>query len=78
MPVMELSRMMTVELLMLYAMSARLVIPEWMKVESPMTATVLPSDSSCPTLLKPCSMLTDAPMHRLLSMAKSGAAPPSV
>ena len=51
MPVMELSRMITVEFDWLYAMLARPVMPECMNVESPMTATVLCSLSAPSALL---------------------------
>ena len=78
MPVMELSRMMTVELDWLYAMFARPVMPECIKVLSPITATVFPSLSFPSALLKPWVAETDAPMHRVISMAARGATAPSV
>ncbi len=69
---------MTVELLWLYAMLASPVMPECIKVESPMTATVLPSASLPSALLKPWIAEMDAPMHSVISIALSGATAPSV
>lgn len=47
-------------------------MPECMKVESPSTATVLPSLSFSRALLKPWIELTEAPIHSQVSMAYSG------
>ena len=77
-PVIELSRIITVELLWLYAILASPVIPECINVESPITATVLFSLSLPSALLKPCIELTDAPMQRVVSIAISGATAPRV
>ena len=74
----EFNKMMTVELLWLYAMFARPVIPECMKVESPITATVLPSASLPRALLKPWIEEIDAPIHRVISIEFSGATAPRV
>ena len=53
-------------------------MPECMKVESPMTATVLCSLSGPRILLNPCSAPMEAPMQSVISMAASGATAPSV
>ena len=78
MPVIELSRMMTVALDSLYAMFTRPVMPECIKVESPMTATVLPAALRTAALRKPCRPETDAPMQSVESIAASGGTAPSV
>ena len=49
-----------------------------MKVESPMTATVLPSLCPPPALLKPWRPETEAPMQMVVSMALRGATAPRV
>ena len=53
-------------------------MPECMKVESPMTATVLPSLSAPRALLKPWMAEMEAPMHNVISMAARGATAPRV
>ena len=53
-------------------------MPECMKVESPMTATVFPSLFSPNALLKPWMPLMEAPMQRVISMAFRGATAPRV
>ena len=69
--------MMTTEFDWLYAMFARPVIPECMKVESPIAATVCFSFSPSPALLNPWMALKDAPMQSVISMAHRGGAAPS-
>jgi hypothetical protein len=59
-------------------MLASPVIPECMNVESPITATVLPSDSSPRALLNPWIELMDAPIHAVTSIADNGATAPNV
>ena len=78
MPVMELSRMITVEVDSLYAMLMSPVTPECINVESPMTATVRAAFFSPEALLNPCRPETDAPMQIVVSIACNGAAAPSV
>ena len=78
MPVMELSRMMTVEFVWLYAIFARPVMPECMNVESPITATVFFSASAPRALLNPWRELMEAPMHSVVSIAQSGGVAPNV
>ena len=51
------------------------VMPEWKKVESPMTAAAALRPSA---LLKPAIMPMLAPMQRQLSKATSGGSAPSV
>ena len=73
--------MITVELESLYAMVTSPVMPECMKVESPMTATVCPSLGASvkdDALLKPWMPDTDAPMHMVVSIALRGSMAPRV
>ena len=77
MPVMELSAMMTVAGEALYVILISPVRPEWMNVESPITATVCLAHSGR-ALMRPWSIEIDAPMSMVVSIAESGAAAPSV
>ena len=54
------------------------VMPEWAKVESPITATLCFSCFSPPARLKPCKPEQEAPMHTFRSMAFSGGMTPRV
>ena len=63
---------MTVPEPRLYATLISPVMPECIKVLSPMTATVFPAASGPRTLVKPWAMPMDAPMHREVSMAVRG------
>ena len=56
----------------------RPVTPECMKVESPITATDLPSVAPPLALLKPWRPETEAPMQMVVSMAARGATAPRV
>ena len=78
MPVMELSRMMTVLMPLLYTTSIRPVIPEWMKVESPMTLTSFLANSGPRALAMPRAAPMDAPMQMVVSMALRGGVAPKV
>lgn len=78
MPVVELSSTTTVEVPLLYTISIRPVMPEWMNVESPMTASDRRACSFPRAVLKPCSALTDAPIQTQASIIDSGALAPSV
>ena len=49
-------------------------MPEWVKVESPMTAMV----GCCPACAAPMAMVIEAPMSTQVSMAWNGASQPSV
>ena len=77
MPVVRLSRMMTVIFALLYTASIRPVMPLWMKVESPMTATECLCASGS-ALSNPIAMPMLAPMHTTTSIAESGGTAPSV
>ena len=68
---------MTVEFEALYATLQSPVMPEWIKVESPMTATVFPAFSGF-ARLNPWIPETDAPMQRTASTAERGGWAPSV
>ena len=53
-------------------------MPEWKKVESPMTPTVFPFSLGPPNFSRPSAMPTEAPMHMQASMAASGLSAPRV
>jgi hypothetical protein len=72
MAVVRLSRMITVENPRLYTMSIRGVIPEWMKVESPMTATTFPRAAFPSAFSIPKAFPREAPMQTQVSIPESG------
>ncbi len=74
MPVVRLSEMMTVMGLRSFTASSSPVMPEWVKVESPMTAMAGRSPASA----APLAIVIDAPMSTTVSMAWNGASHPSV
>ena len=49
-------------------------MPEWVKVESPITAI----EGCCPASAAPLAMVIEAPMSTQVSMAWNGASHPSV
>ena len=53
-------------------------MPEWMKVESPITLTSFLLNSSPRTLAMPKAAPTDAPMQMVVSTDARGATAPSV
>ena len=59
-------------------MSVMPVMPEWMKVESPITATLFFSWAAPPARLKPCRPEQEAPMQTFRSMAFRGGMTPKV
>ena len=78
MPVMRLSRITTVMVSRLYTASISEVMPLWMNVLSPSTATV-PRENALPCARSaPPAMPMLAPMHRQASMALSGGSAASV
>ena len=78
MPVMRLSRITTVMVSRLYTASTSEVMPLWIKVLSPSTATV-PRENALPCARSaPPAMPMLAPMHRQASMALSGGSAASV
>ena len=66
--------MMTVMSARSFTASSRPVMPEWVKVESPITAT----EGCWPASAAPLAMVIEAPMSTHVSMACSGASHPSV
>ena len=74
MPVVRLSEMMTVMLLRSFTASSSPVMPEWVKVESPMTAI----DGYTPASAAPLAIVIEAPISTQVSMAWNGASQPSV
>lgn len=66
--------MMTVMAALAFTASSRPVMPEWVKVESPMTATA----GCCPASAAPLAIVIEAPMSSTVSMAWNGASQPSV
>ena len=74
MAVEELSRINTRMFAELYTALISAGIPEWRKVESPITAATFRT----PCLAMPAALLMLAPMHRQVSMAERGGLAPSV
>ena len=66
--------MMTVMFACSFTASNSPVIPEWVKVESPITAI----EGCCPASAAPLAMVIEAPMSTQVSMAWNGASHPSV
>ena len=66
--------MMMVMGLFSFTASSRPVMPEWVKVESPMTAM----EGCCPASAAPLAIVIEAPMSTQVSMAWNGASQPSV
>ena len=78
MPVMRLSRMITLILERSYTALISPVMPLWIKVLSPSTTTV-PRENALPCARSaPPAMPMLAPMHRQASMALSGGSAASV
>ena len=78
MPVMRLSRITVVVCMPPYTASMRGVMPLWMKVESPSTATVFLEKSRPRAFSAPLAMPTLAPMHRVESIIFTGGSAHSV
>ena len=76
MPVMELSKIMTVEVPLLYTISIKPVTPECKKVESPSTATDCRANSLPRAFSIPCCAEMLAPIQIMLSILSSGLAQP--
>ena len=74
MPVVRLSEMTTVMFVPSFTASSSPVIPEWVKVESPMTARA----GCCPASAAPLAIVIEAPMSTQVSMAWNGESHPSV
>ena len=74
MPVVRLSEMMTVMFDLSLTASSSPVIPEWVKVESPMTAIAGKSPASA----APFAMVIDAPISTQLDRALNGGSAPRV
>ena len=74
MPVVRLSEITTVMLLFSFTASSRAVMPEWVKVESPITAT----EGNCPPSAAPLAIVTEAPISTQVSIARNGGSEPSV
>ena len=74
MPVVRLSDMTTVMLLLSLTASSSPVMPLWVKVESPITAT----EGKSPASAAPFAMVMDAPMSTQLASALKGGSAPSV
>ena len=49
-------------------------MPEWVKVESPITAT----EGNCPPSAAPLAIVTEAPISTQVSIARNGGSEPSV
>ena len=74
MAVVSLSEITTVMLVFSFTASRRPVIPEWVKVESPITAT----EGNKPPSAAPFAMVIEAPMSRQESIALNGGSAPRV
>ena len=75
---MELSSIITVEFVALYAILISPVMPLWIKVESPITATFFFSPSLPIILFMPWRAEMEAPIQIVESIELRGAAAPSV
>ena len=74
----ELSRIITVLLPLLYTMSTRPVIPECINVESPITDTSFLLNSAPLAFAIPCAALIEAPIQIVVSTLCKGGVAPSV
>ncbi len=73
-PVVKLSETMMVTVEFLFTASSNPVIPEWVKVESPITATLGVNPASA----APTAMVTEAPISTHELIALNGGKAPSV
>ena len=78
MPVIELSNIITVLIPLLYTISIKPVIPEWINVESPITETNFLANSLPRAFAIPKAADTDAPIQIVESTLSNGFVAPRV